>query len=82
MKIFSVYDSKAEAYLQPIFCKTTAVAVRMFEAAAADAGHDFGKFSGDYTLFELGEWDEQVGEFAVYGAQVNLGTALSFQRSE
>lgn len=61
--VFSVYDSKAEAFLQPFFCDTRGVAIRMFTVAVSDGKHDFCRFSEDYTLFELGEFDCLSGEF-------------------
>lgn len=79
MKMFAIYDSKAEAYLAPIFCPTTAVALRMFKTAAEEEGHTFEKHAGDYTLFELGTWDEQTGHVTEHQAQINLGTALQAQ---
>lgn len=59
MKMFTIYDSKAAAFLQPFFAATTAVAVRSFSAAARQEGHDFHNYAEDYTLFELGEFDQE-----------------------
>lgn len=61
--VFSVFDSKAQAFLQPIFATTRGVCLRMFIAAVNDEAHEFHKFAGDYTLFELGEFDEATGKF-------------------
>lgn len=77
-KVFSVYDSKAEAFLPPFFCGTRGIAVRVFAQAANEAGHNFSKWPGDYTLFELGEFDDREGKFFVGGAAENLGTALQY----
>lgn len=82
LKIFTVYDSKAEAYLQPFFAPTIAVAIRSFTKAADNPSHDFHHFPGDFTLFELGEWDEQAGTTFMYDAQVSLGLALHHQTPE
>ncbi len=76
MKVFTVYDVKAEAYLQPYFSVTTATAVRAFTAAANNVDHDFHRFSEDYTLFEIGTWDEFSGDFIQFKAKIPLGTAL------
>lgn len=78
MKCFSVYDSKAEAYLPPFFSKTTGLALRSFETAANKADHDFHDHAGDYTLFELGSFNEQTAEFTALKSPHNLGTALTF----
>lgn len=78
--MFTIYDSKAEAYLQPIFALATGAAIRSFEAAANDEQHDFHRFAGDYTLFEIGDFDQHTGRCTVLEAPVNLGTALHFIR--
>jgi len=78
VKVFSIFDSKAEAFLQPLFASTTAVALRMFSSACKDESTEFHRFAGDYTLFELGEWFEDSGEFSMYEAKVNLGLASQF----
>ena len=64
VKVFSVFDCKAEAYMVPMFMQSRGVAIRSFGAAAADEKHDFSKYAEDYTLFELGEFDEATGQFS------------------
>lgn len=62
MRIFSVIDQKAEAYLQPFFAPNAAVAIRVCTAACEDEGHTFRRHSEDFVLFEVGGFDEQTGE--------------------
>lgn len=62
--MFSVRDAKAEAYLQPFFAPTIAVALRLIESAANNGDHDFHIHSEDYHLYHLGCFDEQSGYFA------------------
>lgn len=76
MKIFSVYDSKAEAYIRPFFSKNAQTAMRDFATAANDQTTAFHRNAGDYTLFEIGEWDEQTGVIKTNDIKTNLGTAL------
>lgn len=78
MKIYSIYDSKAEAYLPLNFFPTKAAAIRSFSAAAQDPKSDFHKFAQDFTLFELGEWDEQTAKFVIHEAKIPLGTAVEY----
>lgn len=61
MLIFAVFDSKAEKYLQPFYSPTAAAAVRAVTAAVADPTHEFHRFAEDYTLFEVGHWNEDEG---------------------
>lgn len=81
-RIFTVYDSKAEAFLEPFFAETAGLAIRSFETAANTSGHAFSKYAADFTLFEIGAFDQQICEFDIYPAQINLGTALTFQHQE
>lgn len=62
--IYSVYDSKLEGYLQPIFAENDAVAVRMLENAVNDVSHDFSKHAEDYALFRLGVFVQSTGVIA------------------
>lgn len=78
LQVFAVYDSKAEAYLQPIFCVNRAVAIRSFTLAAQQEGHDFNRYAADYTLFQLGEWDPYSGNFNLLEKHSNLGKAAEF----
>lgn len=82
MKIFSVYDDKADAFLPPFFFKTEAQALRAFAAAANEEGHDFQKHAADYTLFEIGDFSEQVGNIKGLDAIKNLGNALMMLKPE
>lgn len=82
MKIFAIYDSKAEAYLTPIFAPTKGVALRMFATAANDPTTDFSKYAGDYTLMEIGTWDPTKGDIEKNQTKTNLGTALEHQTEE
>ncbi len=78
LKVFSIYDSKAESFLQPFFCPNRAVAVRSFTTAAQDARSDFHRYAGDYTLFEIGDFDLEKGAWVEYEAKVNLGLASQY----
>lgn len=81
-KIFTVRDSKAEAFTQPFFAQSRGVAVRMFRAAVMNPEHDFHKFAEDYCLFELGEFDDASAAFCSHESPVSLGLAVTFKESE
>lgn len=78
IKIFTVYDSKAEAFTTPTFAPTTAAGMRMFESACNEEGSSFHRYSGDYTLFEIGDFDEHSGQISPHKAHNNLGLASTF----
>jgi len=76
IKIFSIYDSKAEAFMQPFFLPTAGSAIRSFSDALLDEKSQFNKHAEDYSLFEIGEWDEVGGRVIPALAPRSLGTAL------
>lgn len=62
MRMFTIYDSKAEAYHQPFYSRTEAEAVRSCSQAVQEEGHQFNLHAEDFVLFEIGNFDEQTGE--------------------
>ncbi|AXL15144.1 nonstructural protein [Microviridae sp.] len=59
--VFTVFDSMAEAYLQPFYSATVGLAIRSFSEAVNTSGHQFQKYSSDFTLFQIGEFDDSNG---------------------
>lgn len=77
LKLFTIFDSKAEAYM-PIFSFTaTGLAIRAFADMAADKNHNVGQHPADYTLFEIGEFNPISAEITT-SAKRSLGTAIEF----
>lgn len=82
LTILSVYDSKAAAFLQPFFAQSRGVAIRSFASAAelplegdGTPSHDFAKYPDDFSLFELGTFDQESGKFDLHSAPESLGLA-------
>lgn len=80
VKVFGIYDSKAEAYLPPFFMKSKGEAIRAITAHVSDPQHNFCKYAEDFTLFELGSWDDSTGVFTLLNAPHSLGVLLEFKR--
>lgn len=78
-KIYSVYDSVVEAYLQPFCAQTKGHAVRMFSDTVNDPNSVFAKHPDDYVLFELGSWSDSDAKYTMHPAPVSLGVALEFK---
>lgn len=78
LKVFAVFDSKASTFGHPFFCHTRGVAIRSFSDAANDSKHEFGRHAADFTLFEIGEYDDQTGKFVNLAAPESIGVALQF----
>lgn len=74
LRIFSMYDTKAEAYIRPFFMPNLALAQRAIVTAGQDPDHPFAQHPGDYVLYELGTWDEEHAEFELRVAPEKHGT--------
>lgn len=77
--MFSVYDSKAEAYLPPFLSQNANVAIRSMRQAISDPNHSFCKHAEDYTLFEVGTFDDNTGDVINTEPKKSLGNALTMK---
>jgi len=62
MKMYTVLDSKVQAYLPPFLAANDLTAQRMLLDGARDPGSLLGMHPEDFLLFMIGEFDEQSGE--------------------
>jgi len=56
-------------------------ATRSFEQEANNSDSMLAKYPADFTLFEIGLFDDQTGELAAHEQKVNLGMASAFKRA-
>lgn len=82
LKIFTVYDSKAEAFLQPFMFNSAGQALRAFVDSVNDSNHQFARHPEDFTLFELGTYDDNGAKFDLLDSPKSLGLALEFVSKE
>lgn len=82
LKIFTVYDSKVESYMNPFFCKSVGEALRSFQEIANDKNHQIGKYPADFTLFEIGTYNDENGRIEMFDALKSIGLALEYVRQE
>ncbi|AXF52310.1 MAG: nonstructural protein [Microviridae sp.] len=80
--IFSIYDSKAEAYLAPFTMMTVSMAIRAFEESINTETHTFSRSPSDYTLIELGTFDDHTAKIDILLAPNSHGTGLQYMRSQ
>jgi len=81
LEIFSVYDSKAAAFLPPFFMANGAVACRSFQEACNQPDSQFYKHPEDYTLFSLGHFEDTLATFDIPQTTKPLVTAASLKES-
>lgn len=77
-EIFAVHDSAADAFAQPMFFKNTATSLRAFAAACRDENTDLHQHPSDYTLFKIGEFDEDSGKLTAL-EPVSVAKALDYR---
>ncbi len=62
LRVFSVFDVKAKAYLPPFFMPEQGQATRVFSDCVNKPDHQFGAHPSDYSLFEIGDFDDNSGQ--------------------
>lgn len=63
--VCAVYDSAVQAYGQPFFVPRAGAALRSFiDEVNKKDGNGLAQHPDDYTLMELGTFDDETGEFA------------------
>lgn len=78
LQAFSVYDSAAKRFAMPFFADTIEVALRMFRALVNSGDSQVSKYPEDYTLFHIGEFDQELGEVRPSSPR-SLGVAITFR---
>jgi hypothetical protein len=78
LNVYSVFDSKAGAYIPPFFMQNDGVARRAFGDAANDVNHKFCAHAEDYTLFRLGTFDDATGVIELEDTHLSLGVAIEY----
>lgn len=79
-RIFSIYDSKTMAYMQPFFSVSKGAAIRALTDLLQDEAHPISKHPEDYTLFELGEFNDNDATFNMESTPVSLGVAIEWKK--
>lgn len=82
MKIYTIRDAKANAYLQPFFCLTEPEARRSFAALVMDPKSMPGMFPDDFDLYELGEYKGTDGLIFPNETPRHIMKAISVEKSQ
>lgn len=80
INIYTIYDSKATAFLPPFYMQTKGLAIRAFEESVNDPKSSFHKYPNDYQLFEIGTYDDATSEIIMHENKVTLGLAVDYIR--
>lgn len=64
--LFSVLDGKVGSWSRPFCEPTSQAAVRMVISIIRDGDNLLAKFPSDYSLWEVGQFDDETGEVSGY----------------
>lgn len=73
-RMFSVFDSKIESYMQPFFSPTIASGIRAFSDAVHEPNSMLYKHPDDFELRVIGAFHDDTGEIIIETIS-KLGTA-------
>lgn len=74
----SIHDSKSESFGRPLFFRAYGEAERAFSGVVNDGKSDYYKYPGDFTLFEVGAFDDSTGVVTPITPR-SLGAAVVFK---
>lgn len=57
-EMFAIFDSKADAFLNPFFMLNAQMAIRTFSGCANDTTHMFNKHPSDFRLYKIAYFDD------------------------
>ncbi|AXH74342.1 MAG: nonstructural protein [Microviridae sp.] len=62
--VFAVFDKAVKAYTKPFYVRSRGEALRSFVDACNDEKMEFARHAGDYSLYYVGEFDDNAGTFS------------------
>lgn len=72
MVVVAIFDSAAGCYTRPECVAAAPVAVRAFKDQVNNKQTAIGQHPDDYTLFELGEFDDGKASFSLHEEPIRL----------
>jgi len=78
--VYNIYDEKARAFLRPFFMPTMAAARRAVATIVnGEDDHIFKTNPSDFTLFEIGSYDDNDGLITGYLNKLSLGCLVELR---
>jgi len=78
-KLYILHDSKSESYTPPTTHPARGQALRSFGDAVNEVGNPnnmLAKHPGDFTLFEIGDFDLATGAINLHSPKVSIANGL------
>lgn len=80
--LYSVFDSKTKSWSAPQMMLNRGAATRSWTEACNNAELMVSKYPEDFTMFEIGVFEQDTGLISVYPAPESLGVATQFIRRD
>lgn len=80
--LYLIWDSKSESYSIPFIHLARGDALREFTRAANSNDSKIGLNPEDFSLFEVGQFDERTGEFVIYEVKEHVANAHELVTTE
>lgn len=74
--LFAIYDAQVKTFMRPFFAMTVGQAERSFGDGVRHPDSDYGKHPHDYSMFKLGEFDDESGLLYSEQAPVHCCNAI------
>jgi len=82
LSVFSIYDSGISTWMPPLFVRNKGEILRWFMEAVNDPQNKLSKYPSDYTLFEIGTWDDDKCKFSLLSTPVSVGIAIEYLKAK
>lgn len=76
--VFAIYDTAVQTWRPPLYARSKGEILRSFVDAVNNPQTEFAKHPEDYTLFELGTWDDDKCKFDLLKTPVSIGKAIEY----
>ena len=82
LKVFTIYDIKAETYMEPVSARAIGEGLRNFEDALKDERSSLSRHPEDFIFYEIGEFNEETGLVTSLVAPRELMRGASLKKPE
>lgn len=80
LKAYSLFDNKALQYHPPFYASTDAAAIRAVRDLVDDPNTSVGRHPKDYTLYNVGQYDDSNGLFMAQQPLMHVVDAVALVR--
>jgi len=81
LTVCAIYDTAISTWLPPLYFRNKGEALRWFADTANNSDSKLAKHPGDYTLFDVGTWDDDKCKFDLLLTPVALGKAIEYVKA-